>query len=102
VKGKEKGEQNVDEAEKERSVEDEEKGEVESLKVEEEFGQEGGLRAWLAVAGSTLVLMCTFGVSNSFATFLSYYREVRPPLAPPQTPSSHRTSCPPTPPPPFP
>ncbi|GAA5823875.1 hypothetical protein JCM3770_000200 [Rhodotorula araucariae] len=34
---------------------------------------EGGLRAWLCVLGSTLVLLCTFGLSNSFGTFLQYY-----------------------------
>ncbi|GAA5940769.1 hypothetical protein JCM3775_004893 [Rhodotorula graminis] len=34
---------------------------------------EGGLRAWLCVAGSTLVLLTTFGFSNSFGAFMSYY-----------------------------
>ncbi|GAA6019806.1 hypothetical protein JCM11491_000277 [Sporobolomyces phaffii] len=35
---------------------------------------EGGLRAYLALAGSTLVLTCTFSISNSFGTFLNYYK----------------------------
>jgi hypothetical protein len=56
----------------EKGVEDEEKGEAAA--VEEEY--EGGLRAWAAVMGSTLALCCTFGVSNSFGVFLTYYSEV--------------------------
>jgi len=43
--------------------------------VVDEF-PEGGLRAWLALAGSTLVLTCTFSISNSFGTFLNYYKQV--------------------------
>ncbi|GAA6061860.1 hypothetical protein JCM10212_001293 [Sporobolomyces blumeae] len=35
---------------------------------------EGGTRAYLALAGSTLVLTCTFSISNSFGTFLNYYK----------------------------
>ncbi|GAA5850110.1 hypothetical protein JCM5353_001676, partial [Sporobolomyces roseus] len=42
--------------------------------VVDEF-PEGGLRAWLALAGSTLVLTCTFSISNSFGTFLNYYKQ---------------------------
>ncbi|BGP18274.1 hypothetical protein JCM10213_007905 [Rhodosporidiobolus nylandii] len=52
--------------------EDVEKGEVEDVLPVDEY-PEGGLRAWLAILGSTLVLCCTFGVSNSFACFLNYY-----------------------------
>ena len=46
-----------------------------TTKVVDEF-PEGGLRAWLALAGSTLVLTCTFSISNSFGTFLNYYKQV--------------------------
>ncbi|GAA5825469.1 hypothetical protein JCM11251_007000 [Rhodosporidiobolus azoricus] len=53
---------------------DEEKAASEEEKVEEEEPYpEGGLRAWLAVAGSTMVLMVTFGFSNSYGSFLPYY-----------------------------
>lgn len=45
----------------------------ESTPAPEEEYPEGGLRAWLAVAGSTAVLCCTFGLSNSFGSFLAYY-----------------------------
>ncbi|GAA6017653.1 hypothetical protein JCM10207_001237 [Rhodosporidiobolus poonsookiae] len=47
--------------------------EGEKAEEEEDEAREGGLRAWLAVLGSTLVLMCTFGLSNSYGVFLSYY-----------------------------
>lgn len=57
-------------------VVDEEKGLAAPQGVEEEE-REGGLRAWLALLGSTLALCCTFGVSNSFGVFLTYYKEVR-------------------------
>jgi len=51
------------------------RGEEVTMKVVDEF-PEGGLRAWLALAGSTLVLTCTFSISNSFGTFLNYYKQV--------------------------
>ncbi|GAA5893860.1 hypothetical protein JCM6882_003113 [Rhodosporidiobolus microsporus] len=54
---------------------DEEKGEEEERPVEEEEYPEGGLRAWLAVLGSTLVFMVTFGYSNSFGTLLNYFHQ---------------------------
>lgn len=38
---------------------------------------EGGLRAYCAVAGGTLVLISTFGLSNSFGVFLQEYQKVR-------------------------
>lgn len=34
---------------------------------------EGGLRAWLTVAGSALVYFATFGIINSFGFFQEYY-----------------------------
>lgn len=72
---------------------DEERGNVEEQDTkeemqEDEFGEEGGVRGWMTLAGSTMVLCCTFGLSNSFATFLSYYKEVRLPLFLPPSPSS--------------
>ncbi|TNY21265.1 major facilitator superfamily domain-containing protein [Rhodotorula diobovata] len=52
---------------------DAEKGaEDEAVEVVDEF-PEGGLRAWLCVLGSTLVLLVTFGFSNSFGAFMSHY-----------------------------
>ncbi|GAA5874461.1 hypothetical protein JCM8547_007368 [Rhodosporidiobolus lusitaniae] len=53
--------------------EDVEKGEEKEAVREEDEYPEGGLRAWLAVLGSTLVLLSTFGLSNSYSVFLSYY-----------------------------
>ncbi|GAA5951022.1 hypothetical protein JCM21900_004132 [Sporobolomyces salmonicolor] len=53
---------------------DAEEKQVESTMEEDEY-PEGGLRAWLAVTGSTLVLMCTFGLSNSYGAFLNYYKD---------------------------
>ncbi len=44
----------------------------EASTTEEE--QEGGLRAWLSVAGSFLVYSASFGVVNSFGFFQSYYQ----------------------------
>lgn len=41
--------------------------------TEDEF-PEGGLRAWLALVGSTSVLLSTFGFSNSFGSLLQYYK----------------------------
>lgn len=38
---------------------------------------EGGPRAWLALLGATLVLLSTFGLSNSFGAFLQFYAKVR-------------------------
>ncbi|KAI5474738.1 MFS monocarboxylate transporter [Pseudohyphozyma bogoriensis] len=35
---------------------------------------DGGVRAWLAVAGCMLMLFSTFGLSNSFGVFLQYYQ----------------------------
>jgi len=54
-----------------------EKGEDEGPSVVVDEFPEGGLRAWLCVAGSTLVLMVTFGFSNSFGAFMSHYATVR-------------------------
>ncbi|GAA5999231.1 uncharacterized protein JCM10292_001685 [Rhodotorula paludigena] len=50
-------------------ADDVEKGET---VVEDEY-PEGGMRAWLCVMGSTLVLLATFGWSNSFGALLPYY-----------------------------
>ena len=36
---------------------------------------EGGTRAYLALLGSTLVLLCTFGLSNSYGVFLQHYKQ---------------------------
>lgn len=52
---------------------DKEKGVEKIAKPIAEY-PEGGLRAYLALAGSTLVLTCTFSISNSFGTFLNYYK----------------------------
>ncbi|GAA5940480.1 uncharacterized protein JCM15063_002341 [Sporobolomyces koalae] len=54
-------------------VRDEEEAHEKVVMLDNEF-PEGGTRAWLALAGSTLVLTCTFSISNSFATFLNYYK----------------------------
>ncbi|CEQ40086.1 SPOSA6832_01678, partial [Sporobolomyces salmonicolor] len=54
---------------------DAEEKQVASTMEEDEY-PEGGMRAWLAVTGSTLVLMCTFGLSNSYGAFLNYYNSV--------------------------
>ncbi|GAA5956198.1 hypothetical protein JCM3765_005487 [Sporobolomyces pararoseus] len=56
-----------DMGEKEIGSEENEKSPVEEY-------PEGGLRAYLALAGSTLVLFCTFSISNSYGTFLNYYK----------------------------
>lgn len=42
--------------------------------VQDDF-PEGGTRAYLALLGSTLVLLCTFGLSNSYGVFLQHYKE---------------------------
>ncbi|EJU01047.1 MFS general substrate transporter [Dacryopinax primogenitus] len=42
-------------------------------KEDEHVIPDGGLRAWLTVAGSSLVLMCTFGYGNSFGVFQAAY-----------------------------
>ncbi|CAL1704013.1 unnamed protein product [Somion occarium] len=34
---------------------------------------EGGLQAWLTVAGASLVQFCTFGYTNSFAVYQDFY-----------------------------
>lgn len=39
-----------------------------------EVDDEGGLQAWLSVAGSFLVYFASFGVVNSFGFFQTYYR----------------------------
>ncbi|EGU12195.1 putative Monocarboxylate permease [Rhodotorula toruloides ATCC 204091] len=57
----------------------------ESAPAPEEEYPEGGLRAWLAVFGSTLVLLCTFGLSNSFGTFLAEYKTHQLASYPPST-----------------
>ncbi|BGP33885.1 hypothetical protein JCM10296v2_005692 [Rhodotorula toruloides] len=57
----------------------------ESAPTPEEEYPEGGLRAWLAVFGSTLVLLCTFGLSNSFGTFLAHYKAEQLASYPPST-----------------
>lgn len=69
-------------SEKEEKIKGEEE-DMESKREEEIMAKvaveefpEGGLRAWLALAGSTLVLTCTFSISNSFGTFLNYYKQV--------------------------
>ncbi|GAA5964816.1 hypothetical protein JCM8115_000112 [Rhodotorula mucilaginosa] len=36
---------------------------------------EGGTRAYLALLGSTLVLLGTFGLSNSYGVFLQHYKQ---------------------------
>ena len=36
---------------------------------------EGGTRAYLALLGSTLVLLCTFGLSNSYGVFLQHCKQ---------------------------
>ncbi|GAA5864876.1 hypothetical protein JCM3774_004258 [Rhodotorula dairenensis] len=57
---------------------DEEKGGFEGVSAVVVDGTddfpEGGTRAYLALCGSFLVLLCTFGLSNSFGTFLQYYK----------------------------
>ncbi|KAH8088898.1 MFS general substrate transporter [Cristinia sonorae] len=37
---------------------------------------EGGLQAWLTVAGASMVLFCTFGMVQSFGVFQDYYTRV--------------------------
>ncbi|TBU44847.1 major facilitator superfamily domain-containing protein [Dichomitus squalens] len=37
---------------------------------------EGGLRAWLTVLGGSMVVMCTFGIVQSFGVFQDYYTRV--------------------------
>lgn len=49
---------------------------------------EGGAAAWCAVAGATLCLLSTFGLSNSFGVFQQYYRNVSASLAPLAAPNS--------------
>ncbi|KAG8764459.1 hypothetical protein FRC12_008097 [Ceratobasidium sp. 428] len=34
---------------------------------------EGGFTAWMTVAGSWLILFCTFGYLNAFGVFQDYY-----------------------------
>ncbi|GAA5915069.1 hypothetical protein JCM8208_002140 [Rhodotorula glutinis] len=62
-------------SDKKAALGDAEKGDVESEgpSVDVDDFPEGGLRAWLCVAGSTLVLLTTFGFSNSFGAFMSHY-----------------------------
>ncbi|KAF2684267.1 MFS general substrate transporter [Lentithecium fluviatile CBS 122367] len=43
--------------------------------VEEIKENEGGLRAWLTVIGSSLVYFASFGIINSFGFFQNYYEE---------------------------
>ncbi|GAA5906685.1 uncharacterized protein JCM6883_004555 [Sporobolomyces salmoneus] len=62
------------EDEKGKRRENDREGTAEPSEKEEESYPEGGLRAYLALAGSTLVLTCTFSISNSFGTFLNYYK----------------------------
>ncbi|GAA5881265.1 hypothetical protein JCM16303_004870 [Sporobolomyces ruberrimus] len=57
----------------EKEVEREEVSEKAVIVADNEY-PEGGLRAYLALVGSTLVLTCTFSISNSFGTFLNYYK----------------------------
>lgn len=59
----------------EKEVEREEVSEKAVIVADNEY-PEGGLRAYLALVGSTLVLTCTFSISNSFGTFLNYYKLV--------------------------
>ncbi|KIP07467.1 hypothetical protein PHLGIDRAFT_118048 [Phlebiopsis gigantea 11061_1 CR5-6] len=37
---------------------------------------EGGLRGWLTVAGGSMVVMCTFGIVQSFGVFQDYYTRI--------------------------
>jgi len=37
---------------------------------------EGGIKAWLTVAGSWLVLFCGFGYSNAFGVYQDYYTRI--------------------------
>lgn len=57
-----------------KQVVEAQRSETGNARGEEEEYPEGGLRAYLALAGSTLVLTCTFSISNSFGTFLNYYK----------------------------
>ncbi|KAG8736875.1 hypothetical protein FRC10_008788 [Ceratobasidium sp. 414] len=50
---------------------------------------EGGFTAWMTVAGSWLILFCTFGYLNAFGVFQDYYvreymtnKDERPPTIP--------------------
>lgn len=45
-----------------------------ALTSDEENEDEGGLRAWLSVAGSFLVYFASFGIVNSFGFFQTYYQ----------------------------
>ncbi|GAA5976340.1 hypothetical protein JCM11641_005985 [Rhodosporidiobolus odoratus] len=72
VKGKDKAEEEGEEKGDDVDVEAQAEKE-DTLSPQAEEYPEGGLRAWLAVLGSTLVLMCTFGLSNSYGVFLTYY-----------------------------
>lgn len=50
-----------------------------SLKAEEDLQEtdefpDGGLKAWLVVAGTFSSLFCTLGFSNSFGVFQTYYK----------------------------
>ena len=46
---------------------------------------DGGLKAWLSVAGAFLGLLCTFGQLTSFGTFQSWYAEHQLQQFPPAT-----------------
>ncbi|KAG2063481.1 MFS general substrate transporter [Suillus decipiens] len=46
---------------------------------------DGGLRAWLSVFATTLVIFSTFGFSNSWGVFQAYYEENLLPHTPPST-----------------
>jgi hypothetical protein len=43
------------------------------LEEEEDEQREGGLGAWLTVAGSSLIYFATLGTTNSFGFFQNYY-----------------------------
>ncbi|GAA6033849.1 hypothetical protein JCM8097_000369 [Rhodosporidiobolus ruineniae] len=79
IKGKEKASfpssitgDDGDLKEKDKDV-DIEKAEPAPGREEDEY-PEGGLRAWMTLAGSTMVLLSTFGFSNSFGAFMPYYQ----------------------------
>ena len=56
--------------------EDLEQGRKEIVKPLPVTFPDGGAAAWCAVAGATLCLLSTFGLSNSFGVFQQYYRNV--------------------------